>query len=106
MLYSEIGNQVLKFGLGVLAILVIGIVLAIIGIQHEHLTKLRDRKAELEIMIKDDEKKIKELEKQVKYLKEENKELEKEVLLLDPKRKKIEKKKKTKQVGKDNTNTE
>ena len=42
--------------------IVIGIVLAIIGIQHEHLTKLRDRKAELEIMLQDRDKKIIELE--------------------------------------------
>lgn len=47
------------------AIIFIGIVLAIIGIQHEHLTKLRDRKAELEIMLKDAEKKIEELEKEL-----------------------------------------
>ena len=65
MLYSEIGNQVLKFGLGVLVILVVGIVLAIIGIQHEHLTKLRDRKAELEIMLQDRDKKIEELESEL-----------------------------------------
>ena len=39
--------------------------MAIIGIQHEHLTKLRDRKAELEIMLKDSEKKIEELEKEL-----------------------------------------
>lgn len=55
-------NDILKFVIGTLIILAIGIVLAIIGIQHEHLTKLRDRKAELEIMLKDAEKKINDLE--------------------------------------------
>lgn len=55
-------NDILKFVIGTIIILSIGIVLAIIGIQHEHLTKLRDRKAELEIMLKDSEKKIEELE--------------------------------------------
>lgn len=95
MLYSEIGNQVLKFGLGLLAILLIGIVLAIIGIQHEHLTKLRDRKAELEIMLKDSEDKIKSLQKELKDTKEENKELEKELMKYDKKRKKAEKKEKS-----------
>ena len=46
-------------------IIVVGIVLAIIGIQHEHLTKLRDRKAELEIMLQDRDKKVEELEKEL-----------------------------------------
>lgn len=55
-------NDILKFVIGTIIILSIGIVLAIIGIQHEHLTKLRDRKAELEIMLKDAEKKVEELE--------------------------------------------
>lgn len=64
--------------LGIISIiLVVGIVLAIIGIQHEHLTKLRDRKAELEIMNKDLEKKVVELEK--------------ELMRYDKKRKKAEK---------------
>lgn len=58
-------NDILKFVIGTIIILSIGIVLAIIGIQHEHLTKLRDRKAELEIMLKDAEKKIEELEKEL-----------------------------------------
>lgn len=58
-------NDILKFVIGTIIILSIGIVLAIIGIQHEHLTKLRDRKAELEIMLKDSEKKIEELEKEL-----------------------------------------
>ena len=54
------------------AIIFTGIILAIIGIQHEHLTKLRDRKAELEIMLKDSEKKIEELETELsKYNKKE-----------------------------------
>lgn len=62
MIYNDIGIQFLK-AFGIIAIiLTCGIVLAIIGIQHEHLTKLRDRKAELEIMLKDSEKKIEELE--------------------------------------------
>ena len=52
--------------LGIVAIiLIVGIVLAIIGIQHEHLTKLRDRKAELEIMLQDRDKKIEEQEKEL-----------------------------------------
>ena len=54
-------NDILKFVIGTLIILSIGIVLAIIGIQHEHLTKLRDRKAELEIMNEDLKKKNEEL---------------------------------------------
>ena len=56
------------------AIIFVGIILAIIGIQHEHLTKLRDRKAELEIMLKDSEKKIEELETELsKYNKKRGK---------------------------------
>ena len=58
-------NDILKFVVGTIIILSVGITLAIIGIQHEHLTKLRDRKAELEIMVKDAEKKIEELEKEL-----------------------------------------
>ena len=59
--------------------IVIGIVLAIIGIQHEHLTKLRDRKAELEIMNEDLKKKNAELEKELsKYDRKRKKELKKE----------------------------
>ena len=46
-------------------IIVVGLVLVIIGIQHEHLTKLRDRKAELEIMLQDRDKKVEELEKEL-----------------------------------------
>lgn len=68
-------NDILKFVIGTIIILSIGIVLAIIGIQHEHLTKLRDRKAELEIMLKDSEKKIEELETELsKYNKKRRKE--------------------------------
>ena len=56
------------------AIIFVGIILAIIGIQHEHLTRLRDRKAELEIMLKDSEKKIEELETELsKYNKKRGK---------------------------------
>ena len=67
-------NDILKFVIGTIIILSIGIVLAIIGIQHEHLTKLRDRKAELEIMLKDSEKKIEELETELsKYNKKRGK---------------------------------
>ena len=44
------------------AIIFVGIILAIIGIQHEHLTKLRDEKAELKVLNADLEKKIEELE--------------------------------------------
>jgi len=55
-------SDVLK-AVAIIGILIlVGLVLTIIGIQHEHLTKLRDRKAELEIMIKDLEKKNQELE--------------------------------------------
>ena len=81
-------SDILKFVIGTIIILSIGIVLAIIGIQHEHLTKLRDRKAELEIMLKDSEKKIEELQKELKDTKEENKELGKELMKYDKKRKK------------------
>ena len=62
---SDIATQFLKtFGI-VAIIITCGIILAIIGIQHEHLTKLRDRKAELEIMLKDAEKKINDLESEL-----------------------------------------
>ena len=79
MIYNDIGIQFLK-AFGVIAIiLTCGIVLAIIGIQHEHLTKLRDRKAELEIMIKDLEKKNDELEKELcKYDKRRRKDARKQ----------------------------
>ena len=61
MIYS-VATELLRC-LGIVGIiLLVGLVLTIIGIQHEHLTKLRDRKAELEIMIKDLEKKNDELE--------------------------------------------
>ena len=73
MIYSE-ATDLLK-ALGIIGIfLVVGIVLSIIGIQHEHLTKLRDRKAELEIMNED--------------LKKKNEELEKELMKYDKKRRK------------------
>lgn len=68
-------SDILKFVIGTIIILSIGIVLAIIGIQHEHLTKLRDRKAELEIMNEDLKKKNEELEKELmKYDKRRRKE--------------------------------
>lgn len=54
-------SDILKFVIGTIIILSVGITLAIIGIQHEHLTKLRDRKAELEIMNEDLKKKNEEL---------------------------------------------
>lgn len=64
MFYSE-ATDLLK-ALGIIGIfLVVGIVLSIIGIQHEHLTKLRDRKAELEIMNQDLQKKNEELEREL-----------------------------------------
>ena len=66
-------SDILKFVIGTIIILSVGITLAIIGIQHEHLTKLRDRKAELEIMNED--------------LKKKNEELEKELMKYDKKRK-------------------
>ena len=69
------------------AIIFVGIILAIIGIQHEHLTRLRDRKAELEIMLKDSEDKNKSLQKELKDTKEENMELEKELMKYEKKRK-------------------
>ena len=62
LIYNSMTDDVLK-ALAIVGILIIvGIVLAIIGIQHEHLTKLRDRKAELEIMNEDLKKKNEELE--------------------------------------------
>ena len=70
------------------AIIFVGIILAIIGIQHEHLTKLRDRKAELEIMLKDSEDKNKILQKELKDTKEDNKELERELMKYNKKRRK------------------
>ena len=57
--------DILKTLIGILIIIIVGTVLAIIGIQHEHLTKLRDRKAELEIKNADLEKKLAELEKEL-----------------------------------------
>ena len=68
------------------AIIFVGIILAIIGIQHEHLTRLRDRKAELEIMLKDSEDKNKRLQKELKDTKEENMELERELSKYNKKR--------------------
>lgn len=71
-------SDILKAVIGILIAIGVGSVLAIIGIQHEHLTKLRDRKAELEIMLKDAEKKIEELERELmKYDKRRRKEKEK-----------------------------
>lgn len=61
----KMASDFLKFLAIVSVIIVVGIVLAIIGIQHEHLTKLRDRKAELEIMLQDRDKKIEEQEKEL-----------------------------------------
>ena len=60
-------------------IIVVGIVLAIIGIQHEHLTKLRDEKAELKVLNQDQAKKIEELEKKVKELSKYDRKLQKEL---------------------------
>lgn len=79
MIFSEMGQDILKAVEIVSILIVCGIVLAIIGIQHEHLTKLRDRKAELEIMNDDLKKKNEELEKQIKQLKKQNNELENEL---------------------------
>ena len=73
MIFSE-ATDLLKALAIVGIIIIVGIVLAIIGIQHEHLTKLRDRKAELEIMNED--------------LKKKNEELEKELMKYDKKRRK------------------
>ena len=58
-------SDILKAVIGILIAIGVGSVLAIIGIQHEHLTKLRDRKAELEIMNQDLQKKLAELEKEL-----------------------------------------
>ena len=74
-------SDFLKFLAIVGTIIIVGLVITIIGIQHEHLTKLRDRKAELEIMLQDRDKKIDELEK--------------ELMRYDKKRKKAEKKEKS-----------
>lgn len=78
MFYSE-ATDLLK-ALAIIGIFaIVGIVLAIIGIQHEHLTKLRDRKAELEIMNEDLRKKNEELEKELcKYDKRRRKEARKQ----------------------------
>lgn len=65
MIFSEMTDDVLKALAIVGIIIIVGVVLAIIGIQHEHLTKLRDRKAELEIMNEDLRKKNEELEKEL-----------------------------------------
>lgn len=70
-------NDFLKFLAIVGTIIIVGLIIVIIGIQHEHLTKLRDRKAELEIMLQDRDKKIEELER--------------ELMRYDKKRKKAEK---------------
>ena len=68
-------NDFLKFLAIVGTIIIVGLVIVIIGIQHEHLTKLRDRKAELEIMLQDRDKKIEELERELmKYDKKRRKE--------------------------------
>ena len=74
MLYISIGAELWR-GIGIaFIVLICGGILAIIGIQHEHLTKLRDRKAELEIMLKDSENKIEELETELsKYNKKRGK---------------------------------
>lgn len=78
MIFSEMTDDVLKALAIVGIIIIVGVVLAIIGIQHEHLTKLRDRKAELEIMNEDLKKKNEELEKELsKYDKKRRKEKEK-----------------------------
>ena len=75
----KMASDILKAVIGILIAIGVGSVLAIIGIQHEHLTKLRDRKAELEIMLKDSEKKIEELEKELmKYDKRRRKEKNRE----------------------------
>lgn len=78
MLYISMGAEIWR-ALGIMAIIMIcGGILAIIGIQHEHLTKLRDEKANLEIKNKDLEKKLAELEKELlKYDKKRRKEKEK-----------------------------
>lgn len=107
MFYSE-ATDFLK-ALGIIGIfLVVGIVLAIIGIQHEHLTKLRDRKAELEVMNEDLKKKNIELEQtlknqnvehqfEIESLNKKNEMLEKELCKYDKKRKKAEKKEKSRE---------
>lgn len=85
MFYSKIGMEILRC-LGIIGILLLcGLVLAIIGVQYEHLTNLRVRKDELENKIKDLEKENKELQKQ-------NDELESELAKYDKKTKKTEKK--------------
>lgn len=62
MLYMSIGAELWR-GIGIaLIVLICGGILAIIGIQREHLTKLRDEKANLEIKNADLEKKLEELE--------------------------------------------
>ena len=72
-------SDFLKFLAIVGTIIIVGLVITIIGIQHEHLTKLRDRKAELEIMNEDLKKKNEELEKELmKYEKKRKKDARKQ----------------------------
>ena len=78
--------------IGILIIIIVGVVLAIIGIQHEHLTKIRDEKAELKILNQDLEKKNEELEKETKQLKDTIKDLETELAKFDKKRARMKKK--------------
>ena len=79
MIYNDIGIQFLK-AFGIIAIiLTCGIVLAIIGIQHEHLTRLRDRKAELESELNEKTTEIKDLKKKLKNSEEDIKDLEREL---------------------------
>ena len=74
-------SDVIKALIVIGILIIVGLVLTIIGIQHEHLTKLRDRKAELEIMLQDRDKKIEEEEKKIEKL-------ETELSKYDKKRKK------------------
>ena len=85
MIYNDIGIQFLK-AFGIIAIiLTCGIVLAVIGIQHEHLTRLREHKKKLESEITEKDKKKKKLEKQLKSSEEDIKDLERELMLYERK---------------------
>ena len=92
MVNMSIGAELWR-GLGIAGIvLAVGIVLAIIGIQHEYIVKLNVKKSELEIINKDLNKRIEANEKEIKQLKEEKKDLEDELAKFDKKRARQKKK--------------
>jgi len=79
LIYSEIGNEVLR-AIGIVGIIIlIGIVLAIIGLQHEYIIKLRTMKKELETELNEKTTEIKDLKKKLKNSEEDIKDLEREL---------------------------